>query len=221
MDLWATFHQCKTRWRWLVPILAACTLGMVGGWYYYWQVGQFRPGHPDFVSVWLWPLVSDSPNAVLLFFVAALVYKLTGWRNKWLDASAFILNLYVGVWTTYLFIAFPDVMGTYDWSRVLEGHANPVLFVTHMGMPLLSLVLVRDMLRDRWGWDMVAVVVATVGFITIDYWGPHIHPAPFLHGYPDYDGQLHSVSPWLMVLAVAAWLIVVWPRSDKPGAANA
>lgn len=216
-DPWLLLHQCKTRWRWLVPLLLACTLGMVGGWYYYWQVGQFRPGHADFVTVWLWPLVSDSPNAVLLWFVAALVYKLTGWRNKWLDAAAFITNIYIGVWTTYLFIAFPDVMGTYEWHRVAEGHANPVLFVTHMGMPLLSLVLIQDMRKDRWGWELLAVIAAAIGYIVIDYWGPHIHPAPFLHAYPELDAQLHAVSPWLMGGAVVAWLVVVRPRKAAVG----
>ncbi len=212
MDFWLRLHQCKAQWRWLVPLLFACVLGMVGGWYYYVQVGQFRPGHADYVTVWLWPLVSDSPNAVLLWFVAAIAYKVSGWRNKWLDASAFILNIYVGLWTTYIFIAFPEVMGTYDWARVLEGHANPVLFVTHMGMPLLALVLVRDMRKDVWDLRMLAVLAAAAGYIAIDYWGPHIHPAPFLHSYPELDAQLHAVSPWLMVVALGAWIAVVWPR---------
>lgn len=210
-------HRFKTDWNLLVPLLALNLLGMAFGWYYYWDVGQFNPASTYYQQVWWWPVVADSPNAVLLFFVAALAYKLTGWRNRWLDASAFILNIYVGLWTTFLFLAYSDQMGTFAWETVSQGNANPVLFIAHMGMPLQAFVLFKDMRRDDWTWIARALVVAAAAaYIFVDYWGPMLHPAPFLH--PD-DAVLHAGSPWLMVFAVACWLAVVLrrPRSKPTG----
>ena len=220
MDAWRLLHRAKTDWPLLAPILGICAVGMGFGWYYYWQVGQFDAASPRFVEYGWWPLVSDSPNAVLLWVVAVLAYRLGRWRHWGLDAAAFTLNLYVGLWTTTLFLSYPDDMGTFDWARVPDGHANPVLFVSHMGMPLLSLALVYDMRHDRvpW-WGIVALPILLAAFIWVDYWGPHLHPAPFLH---PADGRLHAFAPWLMVASVAAWLAVVLPgRFRAPAVAPA
>ncbi|MFA5944246.1 MAG: DUF1405 domain-containing protein [Candidatus Thermoplasmatota archaeon] len=222
--LWSSLHRFKSDWRLLAPLLALNLAGLVFGYYYYAEVGQFDFGHltcgPDANEfcqpVWTWPLVADSPNAVLLFFVAALAYRLTGWRNKWLDAFAFTLNVYVGCWTTFLFLAYPDRMGTFDYASIAErGNANPILFLAHMGMPLQALVLVQDMRKDPWSiLPLLAVPAALAAYIAVDYWGPMLHPAPFLH--PD-DAILHAGSPWLMVGAALAWLLVVRlrPRPNR------
>jgi hypothetical protein len=70
-------------------------------------------------------------------------------------------------------------------------------------MPLQAFVLVPDMQADRWRLpETLLVAAAAVLYIAVDYWGPMLHPAPFLH--PD-DRVLHLGSPWLMVVAVAAW----------------
>lgn len=216
MGLAATLHRFKSDWRLLAPLLLVNAAGMAFGWYYYYDVGQFDPASRYFEPVWSWPLVADSPNAVALFFVAALAYKLTGWRSKWLDAFAFTLNIYVGLWTTFLFLAYADTMGTFAWARVAEGHANPVLFVAHMGMPLQAFVLLQDLRKDDWNVPAIAAVLAALAaYIAVDYWGPVWHPAPFLH--PD-DATLHAGSPALMVAAAAAWLVaILW----KPEAASA
>lgn len=208
---WSLLHRFKTDWRLLAPLLALNLAGMVFGYYYYWQVGQFDPSSEYYEPVWTWPLVADSPNAVLLFFVAALAYRLTGWRNRWLDAFAFTLNVYVGCWTTFLFLAYPDRMGTFDYASVASrGNANPILFLAHMGMPLQAFVLAQDMRKDRWSFPALAAVVAVLAaYIAVDYWGPVLHPAPFLH---PGDDLLHAGSPWLMAGAVALWLALVWPR---------
>lgn len=213
MGLGAVLHRFKTDWRLLVPLLLLNLAGMVFGWYYYWDVGQFDPASRHYQPPWTWPLVADSPNAVALFFVAALAYRLTGWRSKWLDAYAFVLNVYVGLWTTFLFIAYADTMGTYAWSSVPEGNANPVLFIAHMGMPLQAFVLAQDLRRDDWSLAPIALALATLAvYIWVDYWAPLLlHPAPFLH--PD-DRLLHAGSPWLMVVAAAAWLAVLKPRRE-------
>lgn len=163
---------------------------------------------------WAWPLVADSPNAVLLFFVAALAFRVWAWRSKVLDALAFSLNLYVGVWTTVLFLSFPDAMGTFEL-----GSTNNILFVTHMGMPLQALTLVHLMRRDTWTWRGAAAVVAFLAlFVWVDYWGPHWHPAPFLHqGRGDQvlglvgDRWLAVVSPLVMAGTAAAWLALARP----------
>lgn len=204
------FTRVRTRWRFLAPLLAVNVAGMVFGWYYYFQVGQFNPSSKYYQNPAWWPLVGDSPNAVLLMFVALLAYRLARWRNKWLDAFAFILNIYVGLWTTMLFLVYSDEMGTFEWSRVAEGHANPVLFIAHMGMPLQAFVLLPAMRGDRWTWwPRVVVLAALAVYIFVDYWGPLLHPAPFLH--PD-DNALHTFSPWLMVGAAAVWLATTLAR---------
>ena len=214
MDVWAFLHRFKSDWRLLAPVLAVCAAGMGFGWYYYWQVGQFDPSSPHFEPYGWWPLVSDSPNAVALWVAAALAHKVWGKRWWLLDSLAFVLNLYVGLWTTFLFLAYPDTMRTFDWASVADGNANPVLFISHMGMPLLSLALVHDLRRDHKTWPWIAGLVAFfAAFIFVDYWGPHLHPAPFLHDYSHGAGRLHRWSPWLMVGAVGAWLAVVRHRS--------
>lgn len=212
-QLLATAHRCKVDARLLVMLAVADLAGIVGGWYYYAEVGQFDGAHllcgpgatADCTPWWSWPLVADSPNAVLLFFVAVLAYRLTGWRSKVLDALAFTLNIYVGLWTTALFVSYASTMGTYS------GSVNTVLFVTHMGMPLQSLVLVQDMRRDRWSPAGAAALLAFLAaFVVVDYWGPHWHPAQVVDTYRDDlvhwhgDALLRLESVALMAVAVAA-----------------
>jgi uncharacterized membrane protein YpjA len=218
--LWFLLHRFKADWRLLAPLLVLNLAGMVFGYYYYWQVGQFDPSSRYYQPVWTWPLVADSPNAVLLFFVATLAYRLTQWRNKWLDAFAFTLNVYVGCWTTFLFLAYPERMGTFDYASVADGNANPVLFLAHMGMPLQAFVLANDMRQDSWSWPSAAVVLSILAvYVFVDYWGPVLHPAPFLH---PGDALLHAGSPWLMAGAAVLWVAVVnpWLRARAgPGTA--
>ena len=193
-------QRFKSDWRLLGPLMTLNLLGLVFGYYYYADVGQFDLGHLACgtganrycTPVWDWPLVADSPNAVLLFMVAAIAYKVAGWRSKWLDAFAFALNVYVGCWTTFLFLAYPSTLGTFAWSSVAHGNANPVLFVAHMGMPLQAFVLARDLRRDAWTWGPVAAILAGLAaFVYVDYWGPHLHPAPFLHAAGVADDWVH------------------------------
>ena len=211
MAIWAFLHRFKQEWPLLAPVLGVCALGMGFGWYYYWQVGQFDPTSRHFVHPGWWPLVSDSPNAVAVWVVAAVAWAMNRRRWWWLDSTAFLLNTYVGLWTTFVFLAYPERMGTFDWAGVLDGNMNPVLFISHMGMPLLALVLVRDLRRDAVPvWAVVAMVAAMGAFVFVDYWGPHLHPAPFLH--PD-DGVLHAGAPWLMAASLTWWFALTRPTS--------
>lgn len=196
------------RWPVFLGILIADLLGMVFGWYYYWDVGQFDPSSTYYQPIWTWLLVSDSPNAVALFF-AALILRKMGKRSKVLDALAIITNVYVGLWTTLLFNLYPENFGTYEW-----GSTNNILFITHLGMPLQALVLVHGSRVDRWaplGLSLLAAFAAL--YLYVDYGPLLLHPAPFLH--PE-DGALHAGSPALMVLAIGAWLGLTKPwRQDQ------
>lgn len=210
MDIWERLHNATAKWPALTAILIADLAGMIFGWYYYWDVGQFNPDSGYFESYFWWPLVSDSPNAVLLFFVPFLLYKLTGWRNKWLDAAAVIANVYVGCWTTLLFLGYADQMGTWEW-----GSANNILFFSHLGMPLQALILVHRMREDTFtipNW--VAIGAAGAIYVFVDYWGPELHPAPFVD-----DAILTAGSPWLMVIALLVLALFTSrgrPRNQTP-----
>jgi uncharacterized membrane protein YpjA len=189
--------------RWLVlAILAVDLIAMVYGWYYYVEVGQFVTSSLYYVHWSLWWLVSDSPNAVLLFFVAIGLYLFTGWRNKWLDAFAFILNIYVGFWTSLLFLLYPEWLGTFDW-----GSTNNILFFAHLGMPAQAFMLAQGLRGDDWKWQPLAVIAASLtAYIGVDYWWLNIHPAPFIH--PN-DATLHWASPLLMLGVFAVFLATV------------
>jgi uncharacterized membrane protein YpjA len=200
--------------RLLVPLLVANALGMAFGWYYYHDVGQFDPGSPYFTHPGWWALVADSPNALALFVVAVLL-RHAARRNRWFDAFALALNVYVGIWTTFLFLAYADRMATF------EGGTNTLLFVTHMGMPLQALLLAPSLRRDVWRpREVLLVLAALAAYVAIDYWGPHLHPAPFLHVGPG-DRLLHAVSPWLMVPPALLFVALAFPwRRTRQGVSH-
>jgi uncharacterized membrane protein YpjA len=216
----ALAHRFKVDVRLLVLVALADLAGIIGGWYYYAEVGQFDGAHllcgpgsgPYCTPIWAWPLVADSPNAVLLALAAIFLYRAFGWRNKWLDAFAFTLNIYVGLWTTALFISYANTMDTFG------GSVNTLLFVTHMGMPLQSLILLQDMRRDAWkAWQIGLVFACLATFVAVDYWGPHWHPAPQVDAHTDDllgwagDAILKLESVFLMAATALAWLWLARP----------
>lgn len=200
--------------RFLLALMAPNLVGIVVGYYYYWQVGQFDPASRFWRNPAWWPFIPDSPNAVLAMSVALLVPAFGGRRSRLLDHVAFTAMVYVGLWTTMLFLSYPERMGTFDWAGVMQGNSNPVLFVSHMGMPLEALLVVPRLRRDPPAWGLVSMVVAwNVLNLGLDYWGPHLHPAPHLHdaGAPPpatspFDAALHARSPIVMAIALAAWM---------------
>ncbi|MCA1810572.1 MAG: DUF1405 domain-containing protein [Halobacteriales archaeon] len=215
---WEFFHRFKANRAWALALMVPNLIGIGFGYYYYYDVGQFDPSSSHFRSYGWWPFIADSPTAVVLMSASLLFYAFGRRRSKLLDAVAFTAMVYVGLWTTFLFLAYPERMGTFAWGSVAHGNANPVLFVSHLGMPLEALLLVRDLRRDAWAW---AAAVGILGWnalnLLLDYWGPHLHPAPFLHdaAHPPplpsaSDALLHSGSPWLMAFTLAAWLAVMW-----------
>ncbi len=206
---WALCERVRSSklafWLLFVPNL----IGIVFGYYYYWEVGQFDPSSPYFRAYGWWPFIPDSPNAVLLCVIALAAWTFWGKRSRLFDGIAFTAMLYVGLWTTFLFLAYPENLGTWHW-----GQTNNLLFFSHMGMPLEALLFVPALRRDITPFVIAATVVAwNVLNVGLDYWGPHLHPAPFLHATG--DAMLHAVSPWIMVGTLVAYVACVARRKDK------
>lgn len=225
--MWEFFHRFKANSAWALALMVPNLVGIGFGYFYYYDVGQFNPASSYFRAHGWWPFIADSPTAVVLMSASLLLYAFGRRRSRLLDAVAFTAMVYVGVWTTFLFLAYPERMGTFDWGSVAHGNANPILFVSHMGMPLEALLLVRDLRRDAWTWVAAGGVVGwNVLNLLLDYWGPHLHPAPFLHDalheppLPSAsDSLLHAGSPWLMALTLAVFLAIAWRGLGKRQAA--
>ncbi|HUR61004.1 MAG TPA: DUF1405 domain-containing protein [Candidatus Thermoplasmatota archaeon] len=211
--VWEFFHQFKANRAWALVLMVPNLVGIGFGYYYYHDVGQFDPGSAYFRSYGWWPFIADSPTAVLLMSVSLLAFAFRGKRSKVLDAIAFTAMVYVGLWTTMLFLSYPEQLGTFRL-----GSTNNLLFVSHMGMPLEALLLVRDMRMDKWTWVGVGGILGwNVLNLYLDYWGPHLHPAPFLHDlghlpplHSASDATLHLLSPLLMAFTLMTWLLVAW-----------
>jgi uncharacterized membrane protein YpjA len=199
--VWDFFHRFKANPIWVAVLMVPNLLGIGFGYFYYWDVGQFNSESLYFRDYGWWPFIPDSPNAVVLMAACMILYQFGGRRSRVLDALAFTSMIYVGLWTTGLFLTYPDELGTFDW-----GGTNNILFFSHMGMPLEALLLVKDMRRDLVPLALAGAVVAwNVGNLWLDYGRVHLHPAPFLSDHT----ALHSFSPWLMVIALLSYLWVV------------
>ena len=190
----------------LVPNL----IGILFGYYFYYNVGQFNPADEAFFRdyVW-WPFIPDSPNAVLVCVVALAAYTFFGKRSRLLDGLAFTGMLYVGLWTTFLFLAYADAMGTFEWGSV-----NNLLFFSHMGMPLEAMLFIPALLKDKRDWLIPGVVAAWMALGSwLDYGPLNLHPAPFLHDVDHLpplasvaDIALHTWSPVILVGTLAAYV---------------
>ncbi len=202
---------CKDDARVFWLLMLANAAGIVGGYYYYWQSGQFDPSNRFFRAYRWWPFISDSPNAVVLMTTALLLHRYGRRRSRVLDNLAFTSMVYVGCWTTMLFLSYPRELETF---RI--GGTNNLLFISHMGMPLEALILVPSMRRDPLRPMMLAGIAAWhLLNLWLDYWGPHLHPAPFLHDpgpsppfSSPFDHALHVRSPILMAVVLAAWVVL-------------
>jgi uncharacterized membrane protein YpjA len=220
---WRLAQRFKEDRRLALLLMLPNAAGVLGGYYYYVQAGQFDPASPYFRAYGWWPFISDSPNAVLLASIAILLYAFR--RRRWplLDHFAFLGMVFVGLWTTMMFLLYPERTGSLSW-----GSTNNVLFVSHMGMPLQALVFVPDLRRDGGTWGLAALVAAWMAFNTwLDYWGPHLHPGAFLHSpgplppeTSPYDAALHTWSPLLMAAVLLGWLAVVAPGLRARGGAG-
>lgn len=132
----------------LVTVLVVNAVGIAYGFYYY--VPQFAR-----TPWWLWPLVPDSPFAVLLMSIA-LVLIVLGRGHRWVNLVGSVAMVKVGVWTAFVLVFFADhfrfsllpVLGCAE--GVLGcGNMNTALFYLHLGMALEALI-VADLLPVSW-----------------------------------------------------------------------
>lgn len=196
---WALCERVRSSKVAFFLLLAPNLIGIGYGYFFYYSVGQFNPASSFFRDYAWWPFIPDSPNAVVLCVLALGAYTFFGKRSRLLDGLAFTSMLYVGLWTTFLFLAYADEMGTWVW-----GSTNNLLFFSHMGMPLEAMLFVPALLKDKRAWGVPAAVVAWMALnIWLDYGPLNLHPAPFLH---PADAVLHLWSPWIAVISAIGYL---------------
>lgn len=171
----AWFGRFKVAPGWALLIALVNLVGIAYGFYYY--APQFRE-----TPAWLWPLVPDSPLAVLWAELALVLYWLHRWRGgrgerpgllaATLDALAFVGNVQVGLWTVYVLLAYADSFGTYTLNL------NTLLLAGHAGMAVLALVFVqgvRARARASPGVQWAGLALAGVYYLgqdAMDYFGP-------------------------------------------------
>lgn len=175
----AWFGWFKVAPSWALFIALVNLVGIAYGFYYY--APQFAQTPPA-----LWPLVPDSPLAVLWAELALAAYWLHRWRAgrgeaageapgvvaASLDALAFVGNVQVGLWTVYVLLAYADSFGTFTLNL------NTVLLAGHAGMAVLALVYVaglRARAALRPGVQWVGIGVAAAYYLVqdaVDYFGP-------------------------------------------------
>lgn len=109
--------------------------GILFGFYYY--LPQFAETAP-----YLWPLVPDSPFAVLVASAALLLWA-RGKAHPVVDALAFVYMVKVGLWTAFVLALHPEHFGFHPFGAGL----NSVLFYLHLGMAVEGLVFLVDLGR--------------------------------------------------------------------------
>lgn len=210
------------RQRWiLVLVQLANAVGIVYGFYYYLPQFQATP-------VWLWPLVPDSPFAVLLM-AFALGLILAGRPNRWATLVGTGAMVKVGVWTAVVLAWFPE---HFSFSLVPDlgcstsvifgcGNLNTYLFYLHLGMAAEALI-VSDLLPT----DPAPYLAVAAGFVAIDaidYFWPVDYlgrgcSGIFPHTVPcDHHGLTFLVTAGL---SLATMLSLFWlaRRAQRPGA---
>lgn len=167
------------------------------GWTDYYA-GQFA------VTPWyLWPLVSDSPNAVLLFALSMILRQLRR-GNHVLDLIAFMANIKVGLWTVFVLLYY------YDEFFATESTLRWILFVLHAGMVAQAFALYRGLAATPSRTTTLVVVgAAFAGHDLVDY-GLGTHP--FLPERP--DSIVIGVTVGLTALATAvAYFLLFSPKA--------
>lgn len=147
MDLAALAQNLRRR-RILYPVLGINLVGIAYGFFYY--LPQFAD-----TPVYLWPLVPDSPLAVLVM-TAALVLVAGDRSNAWLNLLGSAAMVKVGLWTAVVLASFPQHFGfsllpKLDCSTSLVfgcGNLNTILFYAHLGMAMEPLIVADQLPID-------------------------------------------------------------------------
>jgi len=148
--------------RMLVLVILTNIGGIAFGYWYYREQLAATP-------LWLWPLVPDSPNAVLLF-TAALVAHRIGRPLRALDWLGVISMVKVGIWTVVVLWVHHD----YFLVPPLRD-LNLLLAVLHGSMAIEALILLHRMapLQPKETAALLALMLAMDG---ADYLGG-LHPS--------------------------------------------
>lgn len=176
--------------------------GILFGFFYYQPQFQATP-------LWLWPLVPDSPFAVLVAAAALLLWGL-GRSHELVDALAFVYMAKVGLWTAFVLALHPAHFG----FSFVGTSLNTLLFYLHLGMAVEALVFLVDLEDLGWGWLGVGA-----WFLFNDWadylWDGYTFPLRECAGlFPytvpcDHVGLVAGVTVALSVgLTAAAWLWV-------------
>lgn len=152
---------------------------------------------PQFASTppWLWPLVPDSPFAVLVASAALVLHGL-GRGHEIVDALAFVYMAKVGLWTAFV-LAFHPVHFSFGF---LEPTMNTLLFYLHLGMAVEALVFLVDLTDLGWGWLPVG------GWFLFNDWVDYGWT-----GYVDPRRTCHGLFPWTVPcdhIGLVAWVTV-------------
>lgn len=137
-------------------ILAINFVGVVYGFWYY--LPQF-----SLTPVEYWPMVPDSPLAVLWATLALLLWE-SKRRSPALEGLAFAGNVVIGFWTGFVLLFYDRV----HWPRL-----DFVLFWAHLAMVAQALVFVKPLRNGplRHAWIAVAAAAAWYGVnVVVDYW---------------------------------------------------
>jgi uncharacterized membrane protein YpjA len=158
--------------RLLIGVVLVNLVGIAYGFVYYVPQFALTPGL-------LWPLVPDSPMAVLLMTVG-LAFVIAGRWRPWVNLLGAAAMVKVGLWTAFVLLAFPEHFG---FSLLLDlgcetgllgcGNLNTVLFYSHLGMALEALVVADLLPREPGGF--LAVGGLLVGHDILDYAWPADH----------------------------------------------
>lgn len=151
-------------------------VGIVYGFYYYREQFLTTPWY------W-WPIVPDSPLAVLWAELALLAFWLKR-ESPLLNALAFIGNVQVGLWTVYVLLAYAPEFGTYSFNL------NTILLGAHAAMAVLALIFAQGLRAARAvrGRGPILAIAAAAAYYAIndafDYFGP------------DYNGSGCGIRPF-------------------------
>jgi uncharacterized membrane protein YpjA len=179
----------------------ACAFAFVfgtAGWY-----GRFF-GEVQ-APLWAYPFIPDCPLAALLFGVAVLLMHL-GRRSNLLNQLAAVFCVKYGVWTITFWALYWALTGDVELSSLFSG---PVMFVTHFGLTIMGLLLLRYVqpnVRDSalvLAWFVLSDLVdyAPIAAGRLGGYG-YYPPLPWINGDPA------ALVPAMMINAVVmTWLV--------------
>lgn len=199
---WA--HAFKARPVLAIPLALGNLVAVYYGWTDYYDY-QF-----SITPVHLWPFVSDSPNAVLLFALVLVLYQIRA-RSGILDLFAFIANIKVGLWTVFVLFYYYDEFFTPE-DRLLRW----TLLALHVGMVGQAFVLYHDLHQAR--WRPVAVSAVFSVFVAHDVVDYAVGTHPLLPRPP--DALVLTTTGLLTAFSLAlAYGLFVRGRFKNPGRA--